>query len=75
MNELKIKNSVLSTWLHIIAMIAFIIGLGYFTFIVVSDKGMPTWDYRPVKSTPSESPYAKYQKNTAGQHVSGQEEN
>jgi hypothetical protein len=40
---------------------------------VVSDKGRPTWDYRPVKSIPSESPYATYPKNPQGQHVNEKE--
>jgi len=43
--------------------------------VVVADKGVPTWDYRPVKSLPSESPYAVYEKNPLGQHVSGKETN
>jgi hypothetical protein len=72
MNTLKIKDSILRTWMWIIIMIAIILGVGYFAFIVVADKGKPSWDYRPVKSIPSESPYATYQKNPAGQHVNGQ---
>lgn len=75
MNTLKIKNTVLHTWLWIIVMIAIILGVGYFSFIVVSDKGKPSWDYRPIKSIPSESPHATYQNNPAGQHVSGKEGN
>lgn len=69
MSTLKSKESVLFTWLHILAMVAFILGVGYFTFIVVADKGQSSWDYRSVKSIPSESPYAIYEKNPAGQHV------
>ena len=57
----------------IIIMVGIILGVGYFSFTVVSDKGPPTWDYRPVKSLPSESPYAVYPKNPQGQHVSGKE--
>jgi hypothetical protein len=75
MNTLKIKNTIIHTWLWIIAMIAIILGVGYFAFIVVADKGQPSWDYRPVKSIPAESPYADYEKNPAGQHVSGREGN
>ncbi len=75
MSTSKLKESVLFTWLHIIAMIAIILGVGYFAFVVVSDKGKPSWDYRAVKSIPSESPHANYQKNPAGQHVSGKETN
>ena len=75
MNTLKIKDTVLHTWLWIIALLFIILGVGYFAFIVVADKGKPTWDYRPIKSLPSESPYATYQKNPLGQHVSGKEGN
>ncbi|MGM0644207.1 MAG: hypothetical protein ACQETC_10560 [Thermodesulfobacteriota bacterium] len=70
---LKIKDTVLHTWLWIAAMVCIILGVGVFTFFVVSDKGKPSWDYRPVKSVPSESPYAVYPKQPAGQHVNGRE--
>lgn len=67
------KESLLRTFLWITAMVVIILGVGYFSFVVVSDKGPPTWDYRPVKNLPSESPYAVYPKNPQGQHVSGKE--
>ena len=70
----KNKESILRTWLWIMVMIAIILGVGYSSFVVVADKGVPTWDYRPVKSLPSESPYAVYPKNPSGQHVSGKED-
>ena len=73
MSTLKIKNTVLHTWLWIIVMIGIILGVGYFTFIVVADKGKPTWDYRPVNNLPSEYPYGIYEKNPFGQHVRGKE--
>jgi hypothetical protein len=73
MNTMKMKESILHTWLWIIALVGIILGVGYFTFIVVSDKGRPFWDYRPVKSIPSESPYAAYPKNLQGQHVNEKE--
>jgi len=73
MDTLKIRQPLLYTWLWIIALVTMILGVGYFTFVMVPDKGKPSWDYRPVKSIPSESPYATYQKNPAGQHVSGKE--
>lgn len=73
MNTLKIKNTVLHTWIWIVFLIGIVLGVGYFTFTVVSDKGKPSWDYRPVKSIPSQSPYATYKKNPSGQHVSGNE--
>lgn len=73
MNTLKIKNTVLHTWLWIIVMIGIILGVGYFAFIVVADKGKPTWDYRPVNNLPSETPYGIYKNNPFGQHVRGKE--
>ena len=73
MKQLKIKHTIYYTWVWIIALIAIVLGVGFLTFMVVSDKGMPSWDYRPVKSIPSESPYAEYPKNPKGQHVSGKE--
>ncbi|MDY0220698.1 MAG: hypothetical protein RBR67_06145 [Desulfobacterium sp.] len=69
----KSKESLLRTFVWITIMVAIILGVGYFSFVVVSDKGPPAWDYRPVKSLPSESPYAVYPKNPQGQHVSGKE--
>ncbi len=74
MESLKIKNTVLHTWLWIMTLVFIILGVGGFAFRVVGDKGIPSWDYRPVKSLPSESPYANYEKNPLGQHVSGKEE-
>lgn len=71
MNTLKIKESLWRTWLWILFMISLILGVGYFTFIVVSDKGIPSWDYRPVNSTPSASIHATYDENPAGQHIRG----
>lgn len=73
MNPLKIKESIVHTWLWIIAMIAIIFMVGYFAFTVVSDKGKSTWDLRPVKSIPSQSPYASYPEHPWGQHVDGRE--
>ncbi len=75
METVNHKTSVLRTWFWIFTMLAIILGVGGFTFVVVSDKGKPSWDYRPVKNIPSESPYAVYTKNPSGQHVSGREEN
>ncbi len=70
---LKPKESLVRTFLWITTMVAIILGVGFFSFKVVSDKGPPTWDYRPVKSLPSQSPYGVYPKNPLGQHISGKE--
>jgi hypothetical protein len=75
MDTHKPQESLVRTCFWITTMMAIILGVGYFSFVVVADKGVPTWDYRPVKSLPSESPYAVYEKNPLGQHVSGKEAN
>ncbi len=71
MVSLKIKDTALATWIWIFTLVCFILGVGLFTFFVVSHKGEPTWDYQPVKSLPSESPYADYQKLPFPQHIKG----
>ena len=73
MDTVKPKESLLRTFVWVTTMVAIILGVGYFSFVVVGDKGIPTWDYRPVNSLPSASPYAEYQINPLGQHVSGKE--
>ena len=49
-----------------------ILAKGFFSFWVVADRGQPTWDYRPVKDVPGESPYAVYEPLPHPQHVKGQ---
>ncbi|MBL0712296.1 MAG: hypothetical protein JJV98_01230 [Desulfosarcina sp.] len=71
MNEHLHKESVLKTWFVIFALLALILGKGFFSFFVVSDLGQPTWDYRPILDVPAESPYAVYQKGPHPQHVLG----
>ena len=71
MAKLKIKDTVAATWIWIIALFCIILGVGFFSFSVVSDKGQPSWDFRPVKSLPSESPNAVYQKLPFPQHIKG----
>jgi hypothetical protein len=71
MAGLTIKDSVVYTWIWIVILLCIILGTGAFTFFVVSDKGNQSWDYRPVKSLPSESPYAEYQKVPFPQHIKG----
>lgn len=68
----KLKNSLVVTWFWILSLVLLILVVGALTYLVVTDKGMPTWDYRTVKSLPSESPYATYQKLPFPQHITGQ---
>ncbi|MCG8332886.1 MAG: hypothetical protein MJE63_00085 [Proteobacteria bacterium] len=67
----NLKNTAVVTWIWIFLIVGFILVAGGFTFYVVSDKGMPSWDYRPVKSLPSESPHAEYEKLPFPQHIRG----
>ena len=67
------KASTLVTWLIIVFIFAIIVGKGLFSFLVVGDLGQPTWDYRPVKDVPAESPYAVYKLLPNPQHVKGAE--
>jgi hypothetical protein len=64
-------DSSFKTWLVIFLILAFILLKGFFSFFVVGDKGQPTWDYRPVKDVPGESPYAVYRVLPHPQHIRG----
>ncbi len=71
MSGLKIKDTMVGTWIWITTCVCIVLGVGIFTFYVVGDKESLSWDYRPVKSLPSESPYAEYQKAPFPQHIRG----
>ena len=65
------KESTLITWVIIALLLAWILGKGFFSFFVVGDMGQPTWNYRPIKDVPGESPYAIYKVLPYSQHVKG----
>jgi hypothetical protein len=65
-------ESIVRTFVWIAVMLSIILFKGFFAFLVVSDMGQPTWDYRPVKDVPAQSPYAVYQLLPNSQHVRGQ---
>ncbi len=65
------KESTFGTWVIIVLLLAWILGKGFFSFFVVGDMGQPTWNYRPVKDVPGESPHALYQVLPYPQHVKG----
>jgi len=67
------KESSLVSWVIIFLLLALILGKGLFSFLVVGDLGQPTWDYRPIKDVPAESPYAVYELVPYPQHVKGAE--
>ena len=54
------------TWALILLMVFLILLQGFFSLFVVQDRGQPSWDYRPVRDVPGESPYAIYQKLSSG---------
>lgn len=67
------KESSFVSWVIIFLLLALILGKGLFSFLVVGDLGQPTWDYRPIKDVPAESPYAVYELAPYPQHVKGAE--
>ncbi len=67
------KESSFASWVIIFLLLALILGKGLFSFLVVGDLGQPTWDYRPIKDVPGESPYAVYEPGPYPQHVKGAE--
>ncbi len=67
----KSHGSLFQSYLWIFIMLVIIVGKGLFSFYVVSDKGQPDWDFRPVRDVPSESEYASYKLLPYPQHVKG----
>jgi hypothetical protein len=65
------KESTWITWIIIFLLLVWILGKGFFSFFVVGDLGQPTWNYRPIKDVPGESPYAIYEVLPYPQHVKG----
>lgn len=65
------KESSFASWIIIFLLLAWILGKGFFSFFVVGDLGQPSWDYRPIKDVPGESPYAVYELLPYPQHVKG----
>ena len=61
------------TWGVIGLLVLLILAKGAFTYFFVGDLGPPTWDYRPVKDVPGQSPYAIYRHLPFPQHVRGHE--
>jgi hypothetical protein len=62
-------------WLIILLMLLIILAKGIFSFLVVGDRGQPSWDYRPVRDVPASSPYGEYEPLPYPQHVEGDEGN
>ena len=71
MHEELAKESSFSSWLIIIFLVLGILIKGFFAFSVVGDQGQPTWEYRPLRDVPGESPYAIYAPLPYPQHIRG----
>ena len=71
MNMSEDHGSSAGTWILIAVMLGIIFLKGLLSFFVVSDKGPPDWDYRPVRDVPAQSEYATYQLLPYPQHVRG----
>jgi hypothetical protein len=65
------KESAVFAWSVVVLLVLLVLGKGFFSFYVVTDRGQPTWDYRPVADVPGESPYAIYQPGPYPQHIRG----
>jgi hypothetical protein len=73
---MKTKATELSaakTWVLVFLLVMLVLAKGFFAFSEVGDKGQPSWDYRPIKDVPGESPYAVYDVMPFPQHVRGAE--
>ena len=65
------RESTLMTWFVIFLLLLIVAFKGGLAYFIVGDRGMPDWDYRPVKDVPGESPYAVYEVFPFPQHVQG----
>ena len=59
-------------WLIIVLLVLLILAKGIYSYLVVGDRGQPTWDYRPVSDVPASSPDAVYDPLPYPQHVEGE---
>jgi len=65
------KHSALYNMIVLGLLVGLILTKGFYAFFVIDDLGQPTWDFRPVRDVPGESPYAVYQLLPNPQHVRG----
>jgi hypothetical protein len=71
MNISDLKQTGLYSWIVVGLLLTIILAKGLYAFFLIGDLGQPTWDYRPVKDVPGESPYAVYELLPNQQHVRG----
>ena len=63
------QQSSVKTWLIVGLLLLWVFFKGGLSYFMIGDRGMPDWDYRPVKDVPGESPYAMYAPLPHIQHV------
>jgi hypothetical protein len=66
------EASVFRTWFIIIMLVLIVLFKGGLSYYIVTDRGQPDWDYRPILDVPGESPFALYEPLPYPQHVRGQ---
>lgn len=66
------KKNGFPDWVIVLFLLIIVLGQGFFSFLVVGDRGQPGWEYRPVPDVPGESPYAIYAPLPYPQHVRGE---
>ena len=59
-------------WLIILLLVLLILAEGIYSYLVVGDKGQPTWDYQPAGDVPASSPEGVYDPLPYPQHVEGE---
>jgi hypothetical protein len=70
MEHAEHHQSAVKTWFVVGLLLLWIFFKGGLAYLMIGDRGMPDWDYRPVKDVPGESPYAIYETLPHIQHVS-----
>jgi|GEM_PF-1204401 len=63
------QQSAVKTWVVVGLLLLWIFFKGGLAYFMIGDRGMPDWDYRPVRDVPGESPYAMYEPLPHTQHV------
>ena len=62
-------QSAVKTWVVVGLLLLWIFFKGGLAYFMIGDRGMPDWDYRPIRDVPGESPYAIYEPLPYLQHV------
>lgn len=69
MEHAEHHQSVAKTWIVVILLLMWIFFKGGLAYFMIGDRGMPDWDYRPIRDVPGESYFAIYDPLPYIQHV------